>query len=369
MLTKFNRKHLLSLTTFAVIAIMVVGLFANVGTASAQGPTTAGNRAGRGLVTRSVMNAIVKVTGLTRLEVYQQWVGGKTLTEIITAKSASVDAVKTEAKTQATEAINQAQSNGRLTKEQADKALAELDTAIETALTTTFAEAGEAAGRRMAALCVDMALFQATLEATKLTREALFTQLSAEGATFASVIQANGATVDAVKTAAKTAITTRINEAVKSGRLAQKQADEMLANLDTALDTAINTGLPEGLRQRGEGRQNRAERLIAAREVGILVKETADQTGVTQRDILQQLRDGKTLAEIAKAKNIEVQTIVTAAATTITEQINQQVKNGRLTQAQADEVLKDLTQSLTDVMNKQNPLQGQAGRGGRGGKK
>jgi DNA-binding NarL/FixJ family response regulator len=370
MFNSFNRPKTLTLISFALIMALVVGLFVNASPSYAQGPDR-GGRGGRNnavtMVARAVLDATVKVTGLTRLEVTQQWAAGKTLTQIITEKGSSVDAVKAEAKTTLTDAITKAQTNGRLSQEQADKQLAELDAALDKALTITFAEAGAEARTRLQDMSVDLAVMQATIKTTGLERQALITQLSAEGATFASVITANGKTVAEVKAAAKETLTTRITDAVSKGRLTQAEADTMLAGLDAALDKTLNGGLPEALANRGRGDNNRAETLIGLRATGALIEETAKQTGLTQREVLQELRDGKTLSQIAQSKSIDAKAIVAATVTTVTEQINQAVKAGRLTQAQADETLKTLEQTLTELMDKTNPLQGnRQGRGGRG---
>ncbi|MBX3083374.1 MAG: hypothetical protein KF716_17205 [Anaerolineae bacterium] len=364
MRTHISRTTILRAASLTLVAVMVFGLFAGVSTTYAQGPDRLPNR-GAGMVRQAVIAAIVKTTNQTRVEILQQWIGGKTLTEIITANGGTVDAVKADAKTTLTDAIKKAVTAGRLTQAQADEQTAQIDSAIDSVLTATFANAGQNVGQHVAELGVELALFKATQDTTGLTRQELLTQLSADGATYASVITANKKTVDEVKTATTKIITDRLNQAVSNGRLAQKEVDALLAKLPAALDAAINAGLPEMLQQARDNRNNRVDARLDARAVGELVKVTADQTGLTQREVLQQVRDGKTLADVAKSKNIEPNAIVTATVASLTTQINQQVTNGRLTQAQADAQLKDLSQKLTDLMNAQNPLQGQGNRPGR----
>jgi DNA-binding CsgD family transcriptional regulator len=364
MFNTLNRKVVLGVTSLALAAVMVFAMFANVGATYAQGPVRQPG-VGGGMVRRAVVQAVVKATNLTMVEITQQWASGKTLSEIITSNGGTVETVTADAKTTVTDALTKAVTNGRLTQAQADEQIAALDAAINTVLTTTFAEAGQNASQRVAELGVDLALFKATQDTTGLSRANLVTQLSADGATYASVIAANNATVDAVKTAATKIITDRLTQAVSNGRLAQKQADELLATLPAALDAAINAGLPDMLQQRNDNRNARVDNRLDARAFTELVKTTADQTGLTQREILQQLRDGKTLAEIATSKNIEPSAIVTATVTSYTALINQQVTDGRLTQEQADAQLKDLNQTLTDLMSKANPMQGNGGRPGR----
>jgi hypothetical protein len=258
-LTQFTRRHLFNLAAIALIATLVLGLVVNVSPTYAQG-NPQGRRGGGAMLASAVVQATVKATGLTRVEIMKQWADGKTLTQIITEKGASVDAVKTDAKTQATNAINQAVTNGRLTQAEADQTIAGLDKAIDNILTMTVQE---------------------------------------------------------------------------------------------AMQERINRG------------EDRAANLIRARAVTVLVRETADATGLTQRELLQELRSDKTLAQIATEKGADPAAIVKEAVTTITAQVNQAVTSGRLTQAQADELLANLESQLTEAMNEANPLRGNQGRGRR----
>ncbi len=198
-----------------------------------------------------------------------------------------------------------------------------------------------------------LVLLEETHKATNLSRIDILKELR-DGKTLAEVITAHGATVDAVKNAAKTTVTHRTNEAVKNGRLKQEQADQVLAGLDAALDKLINTKLPD--RQ-----DNRGERLLRAAGAGLLIQETAKQTNITQRDILKELRDGKTLTQIATAHNADPARIVAATVTTATTMINRFVENKRLTREQADALIAVLPAELNRLMNTQNPLGGRRG--------
>jgi predicted XRE-type DNA-binding protein len=84
-----------------------------------------------------------------------------------------------------------------------------------------------------------------------------------------------------------------------------------------------------------------------------------------------ELQSGKTVADLAKAKGVDVNSIVTAIVDAHKTHIAQAVTDGKLTQAQADEILKNEQTRATDFVNGKVPPagpRGPSGRGGQGGK-
>jgi uncharacterized protein YidB (DUF937 family) len=86
-----------------------------------------------------------------------------------------------------------------------------------------------------------------------------------------------------------------------------------------------------------------------------LIQAAADETGLLPREIMQQVRDGATLAEVIAANNGNVDTVVTNAVTEATEQINTAVANGNLSQEQGDELIASLETVFTDAVNGELP--------------
>ncbi|MBA3871108.1 MAG: hypothetical protein H0X30_18345 [Anaerolineae bacterium] len=83
----------------------------------------------------------------------------------------------------------------------------------------------------------------------------------------------------------------------------------------------------------------------------ILLQATADATKLAPADILKQVRDGKTLADVITANGGSVESIVSTAVTTATSEINTAVTNGRLGQVQADKLIANLQKAYTSAVN------------------
>jgi urease gamma subunit len=193
------------------------------------------------------------------------------------------------------------------------------------------------------------AVVEIVAEETGLEPHEIVAQVQA-GTPLAEIITANGGDVDAVIDAAVSAATERINAALTGGTISEEQANRMLANLEEVVTRAVNGELfPNRPGNRGAGARLRAAHT--------LVDATVAETGLESRDILQQLRDGSTLADIITANGGSVENVVNSAVADATEQINVAVAESRLTREQADELIASLETVFTDVVNGELPAQ------------
>ncbi len=191
------------------------------------------------------------------------------------------------------------------------------------------------------------ALVEIVAEETGLEPREIVTQVQT-GTPLAAIITANGGNIDAVIDAAVSAATEHINAALADGTISEEQAERMLANLEDVVTGAVNGELfPNRPGGRGVGAR--------LRTAHTLVEATAAETGLEARDILQQLSDGSTLANIINASGGSVESVINSAVADATEQINAAVAESRLTQEQADELIASLETVFTDAVNGELP--------------
>ena len=136
--------------------------------------------------------------------------------------------------------------------------------------------------------------------------------------------------------ALKKALSDRIDAAVASGRLTQKEGD--------ALKQRINSNsfpLFGGLREHGFG------------HFGFLGKLDAATTylGLTEDQLRTQLESGKSLAQIAKDQGKSVSGLVDALVNAAKSKLDAAVAAGRLTQAQANDMLNGLRNRIDSLVN------------------
>lgn len=86
----------------------------------------------------------------------------------------------------------------------------------------------------------------------------------------------------------------------------------------------------------------------------------AEALGMSADDLRSELEDGKTIADVAKEKGVDVQTVVDAIVAEATQRIDQRVSDGDLDADRAAQLKQDLPQRITDLVN------GEGGRFGPG---
>jgi hypothetical protein len=150
--------------------------------------------------------------------------------------------------------------------------------------------------------------------------------------------------------ALQNALENRIDEAVKAGRLTEEQGAAMKQRIEA--DDFPLLGGP-GLGHRGF--THRGFRDLDA---------AAAYLGVEEDALRERLRDGDTLAEVAKDQGKPVDGLVTAIVAATTKRLDEAVAAGRITKAQRDEIVGGLKERTTAIVNGDFPaLRGRGGPG------
>lgn len=323
------KRFMLILMILSMMAVMV-------GIVSAQDDTRR-TRARNGLI-REVLSAASAETGLDVNDIVSQLApDGATLADVIVANGGSVDAVVDAALTSATERINQAVENNTITQEQSDQVLANLEQLITDGINGELPFMGDS--RPLGG--IERALVIAVTEATEM-EPAEIMQAVRDGSTLADIIGESGSTVDDVVARAMTIATERVTKWVENDRITQAEADELLSNLESTFTDILNgefRPMPP-LRERGD----------RTRGLGIL-RKIAEDTGLTAQELIPQLRDGASPAEILTENGVDVDAFVDALLVGTEERLADAVESGRLTQEQMDERLDTIRTTLVDRLN------------------
>ena len=178
----------------------------------------------------------------------------------------------------------------------------------------------------------------AAAEAIGISEADLQTALE-EGQSIAQVAEAKGVDVQTVIDAMVAEATDRIETA--------------LAELpDRVTDLVNREGLPEhggpgegGFGGGGPGGPGGRPGLDAA----------AEAIGITVDDLRTAVQDGDTIAEVAAANDVDVQTVIDALVAEATTHLDAAVANGELTEAEAIERKADLGEHITAMVNGERP--------------
>jgi hypothetical protein len=143
----------------------------------------------------------------------------------------------------------------------------------------------------------------------------------------------------------KTALKNRVDQAVEDGLLTQQQANRLKTAIDKQEVPMLGPGLHRGGPGGGHHFGFRMHKLEAA----------AKYLGMSQEALDKALQNGKTLAQVAKDQGKSVDGLVDALLAEHKAKIAQAVKNGKLTQKEADEFTAGLEKRLTDLVNGRFP--------------
>ena len=223
----------MSIKKIVVATVLTVTMALGVGIADAQDerpPQHPGAGAFRALV-----EIVAEDTGLEPQEIAAQLRSGTSLADIITSNGGDVDEVIDAAVSAATEHINAALADGRISEERAERMLANLEEVV------TRAVNGELPGRggRPIQDMLARGLVRQVAQATELEVSDVVEQLRA-GSTIADILTANGVDVEAFTQDVLSRASERLTQAVANGRITQEEADEMIARLTERLPELLN---------------------------------------------------------------------------------------------------------------------------------
>ena len=137
---------------------------------------------------------------------------------------------------------------------------------------------------------------------------------------------------------------------VDDGTLTREQADAVV----DALREARPDRLPRRhIRHVGPG-------------IGVALDAAAEALGMTGDELRDALRDGRTIAELAEERGVDVATVVDALVAAATERIDQAVEDGRIDEDCAEDLKAALEERITDLVEDGRPFAGPGPRGPRG---
>ncbi|MGD2207175.1 MAG: hypothetical protein PVH17_10375 [Anaerolineae bacterium] len=159
---------------------------------------------------------------------------------------------------------------------------------------------------------------------------------------------------DAVETAQDQVI----DQAVTEGWLTQDQADRMRERMEEGLGPRMRGGkFGSGYGAHGFG----------AGPENSLVGVAADELNMSVQDLVAELQDGKSIAEVAEDKGVDPQSIADAFLDKLAERLGQAVQDEKLTQERADWMLEQAEEHVQERLNEPLAFEGPCPGGFRGG--
>jgi hypothetical protein len=187
------------------------------------------------------------------------------------------------------------------------------------------------------------------MKSTGVTREEL-KQGSDAGLTLGQIIDQYGdKSADQAKTDALALLETRLDEAVLNGNLTQEREDAMLAKAGEAIDRLL-ASKPGDHKGPGGPRVH-----IIAKNA---LQTVADVLGTDVQTIVDDLKSGKTIAQIAGDKTPAVSDALTAQAEAAIQKL---LDAGKIDQTEADKLRANIADHVNSFINNQHTGRGKPG--------
>lgn len=160
---------------------------------------------------------------------------------------------------------------------------------------------------------------------------------------------------DDLRSALGAAEDAQLDQAVKDGKLTQQQADAIKAARKQdgrVLGGPGLGGVGGGHFPGGPGFALRGGPGLGFKfGPGGALDSAASALGLKLSDLTAKLRAGKSIADVAKEQGKSLADVKKAITNGVTKELDQAVKDQRITEAQRTEILKDLDEHLDDLVN------------------
>jgi len=181
-----------------------------------------------------------------------------------------------------------------------------------------------------------------TAEVLGITSDELADQLES-GLSLAEIASAHGSTGSGLVTQVTDHIAAHLAVQVTAGKLDPARAEAIAGATEKTLSELVDVAHPFGTVLKA--RRNRALQVAG-------LEAAADVIGLSVDEVRAQLAEGATLAGIARTHGVDEAALVNAMTAPAAGQIEQVVKQGRLTEAEADEALAKATQRVSEAIHR-----------------
>ncbi|PZD97670.1 hypothetical protein DNH61_02030 [Paenibacillus sambharensis] len=176
------------------------------------------------------------------------------------------------------------------------------------------------------------------------------------GSTLAELAADKGVDVQKLTDAIAAKLTARLDEKLSAGSITQEEYDSRKAEITEKAGQIVSgeINMKSGRKMGG---------FFGASE------EVAGLLGLTQDELKEAVKSGKTLADLAAEKNVDTQKLADLIISELTAKLDEQLAAGRLTQEQYDERKAELAEQAAAIISGElKPHGGHGGKGKHGGR-
>lgn len=164
---------------------------------------------------------------------------------------------------------------------------------------------------------------------------------SSPQAFFDAVAKHLGISSEELEDATKAAAIDQVDAALAEGKITEEQAERMKERIESGETPPFFFGP----RFFGEHRD------FHLHAPGDQLSAAADYLGLSVDELRERLRDGQSLADVAKAEGKSVEGLEQAILDSVKKKLDEGVSNGDLTQSQADDIFERIEEHVDDIVS------------------
>lgn len=159
------------------------------------------------------------------------------------------------------------------------------------------------------------------------------------GKTFSDIIKEKGLTLDEFKKKLLDKINSTIDDAVKNNKITSQKADQLKQDIKQKIDSWDGRTPFFGMRLKGAYK--------GLQELDMM-SDIATILGTTKDQLLNELKNGKTLQDLLKAKNLSTEDFKSKLISMQTAKIDKLVTDGKITKDQAEKLKENIKTKINN---------------------
>jgi polyhydroxyalkanoate synthesis regulator phasin len=201
--------------------------------------------------------------------------------------------------------------------------------------------------RRHAFVAGGAALFVALVAGGAIAATKAFSPREESQAVINDAAEQLGVEPGELSNALEQALKNRVDEAVEAGRLTEEEGARMKEKIEAGGVPFFGLGPPRFHHRWGHGPIDGPHRggFDAA----------ADYLGMTERQLHDAFRSGKSLAQLARDRDKSVDGLIDAMVGEASKKLDEVVESGKMTEAEKAEMLEGMRKRITDLVNGRMP--------------
>ncbi|MCL6592640.1 MAG: hypothetical protein K6T31_01565 [Alicyclobacillus sp.] len=280
---------------------------------------------------------LAQILGIDQATLQADLKAGQTPAQIAQSKGMSEQTLIADLQTALQQKLDQAVQNGKLSADQEQQLLQKFASNASKWVESTWQApphkpGGFGFGAELTTVASILGVDQSTLK----------TDLQA-GQTLAQIAASKGISEQTLIADLQSALQQKLDQAVQNGKLTSAQEQQILQQFSSHAQQLVESKFPAKPPQKRDG-------------AGGLLKQVAQILNIDEQTLQQDLQNGQSIAQVAASKGVSSDSLVAQLTAQMKTKLDLAVQNGKLSADKEQQLLTNLQQRLTKLIQQTGPF-------------